>query len=147
MITWHFGMHATSLFFFFWKAFVGPRSTLFCHWYLLFWTSDDSVHEFQSPGGLTVARVLLLLEHNHPWIEPGSFTPKASMIPLRLLDPSHNLILSYIIFINYLLLILIGITTKHSVGTQYYCYWRIIYRLGARYSTKLFHTKANQDIN
>ena len=34
--------------------FVGPRSILWCHWLLLFWTLYDPPHGFQSQGGCTL---------------------------------------------------------------------------------------------
>ena len=57
----------------------------------LFWTSDASVHKFQSQGGFTITCALLSLAYNNPqshlWLpepgmEPGSLTCKASKIPL-----------------------------------------------------------------
>ena len=57
------------------------------HWYPLFWTSDDSTHEFQSQGGSIIACALLSLGPNDPqshlWlpglgIDPGSLVPEAS---------------------------------------------------------------------
>ena len=51
---------------FFFKVFVGPTSILWHHWYPLFWTSDDSAHEFQRQGEFIITCTLLLLVCNVP---------------------------------------------------------------------------------
>ena len=79
----------TKLFFFF-LNFVGPRSILWGKWYPLLRTSDDSVHGFQSQGGLIIVCALLALvccyPQSHLWllgmsIEPRSLTCEVSTIP------------------------------------------------------------------
>ena len=87
----------SSCYYLFLKVFVGPWSILWGHLCPLFWTSDDSAHEFQSQGGSVITCALLLLACNNPqshlWlpglgIEPRSLTPAASTIPLCQPDPA-----------------------------------------------------------
>ena len=57
------------------KVFVGPNSILWCHWYSLFRTLDDSAYEFQSQDGSVVACALFSLPRRVKSLVGGTGVP------------------------------------------------------------------------